>query len=101
MRVKTWVTLSSSLLEEIDRQNSNRSAFLEHAASFYLAQTGKRLRKANDAAILERRFEKLNREAEDVLDYQALPESVKRGDRDFELGSACERDYICFGVKKR
>ncbi len=74
MRVKTSVTLPSSLLKEIDRQNNNRSAFLEHAARFYLAQTAKKVRESKDSAILEKHSERLNREAEDVLDYQALPE---------------------------
>jgi len=74
MRVKTSVTLPSSLLKEIDRQNNNRSAFLENAARFYLAQTAKKVRESKDSAILEKHSERLNREAEDVLDYQALPE---------------------------
>ncbi len=73
MRVKTSVTLPSSLLKEIDCQLSNRSAFLERAARFYLAQAAKRVSKSKDCAILEKHFEQLNREAEDVLDYQALP----------------------------
>jgi len=74
MRVKTSVTLPSSLLEEIDRLNSNRSAFLEQAANFYLAQNAKRDRNAKDAAILEKNAERLNREAADVLEYQNLPD---------------------------
>jgi metal-responsive CopG/Arc/MetJ family transcriptional regulator len=74
MRVKTSVTLPSSLLEEIDRLNSNRSAFLEQAANLYLAQNAKRDRNAKDAAILEKNAERLNREAADVLEYQNLPD---------------------------
>jgi metal-responsive CopG/Arc/MetJ family transcriptional regulator len=72
MKVKTSVTLSSTLLEEIDRVNPNRSAFLEQAARLYLAQTAKRDRDAKDAAILNRDAERLNREATDVLEYQDL-----------------------------
>ncbi len=74
MRVKTSVTLPSSLLEEIDRLNSNRSAFLEQAANVYLAQNAKRDRNAKDAAILEKNAERLNREAADVLEYQNPPD---------------------------
>jgi metal-responsive CopG/Arc/MetJ family transcriptional regulator len=74
MKVKTSVTLPSTLLEEIDRLNSNRSAFFEQAAKLYLAQGAKHNRDAKDAAILERNAERLNREAADVLEYQDLPE---------------------------
>lgn len=69
MRVKTSVTLPSSLLEDIDRANSNRSAFLEQAARHYLQLGGKRDRDAKDAAILAQNSERLNREAADVLEY--------------------------------
>jgi metal-responsive CopG/Arc/MetJ family transcriptional regulator len=74
MRVKTSVTLPSSLLEEIDRLNSNRSAFLEEAALAYLAQNAKKSREAKDAAIIDKHANRLNREAADVLEYQTLPE---------------------------
>jgi metal-responsive CopG/Arc/MetJ family transcriptional regulator len=74
MRVKTSVTLPSTLLEEIDRLSANRSAFLEQAANLYLAQNAKRDRNAKDAAILEKNAERLNREAADVLEYQNLPD---------------------------
>ncbi len=74
MRVKTSVTLPSSLLEEIDRHSGNRSAFMEKAAQAFLTQHAKRAREAKDAAILDRCAERLNREASDVLEYQNLPE---------------------------
>lgn len=69
MRVKTSVTLPGSLLEDIDRANPNRSAFLEQAARHYLQLSAKQARDAKDAAILDRNAGRLNREAEDVLDY--------------------------------
>ena len=72
MRVKTSVTLPSALLEEIDRHNANRSAFLEEAAQYYLAQRAKLKRDAKDSAIFAKHSERLNREAEDVLEYQDL-----------------------------
>ena len=74
MRVKTSVTLPSALLDEIDRHNSNRSAFLEQAAKQYLSRSAKHDRDKNDAAIFEAHSERLNREAADVLEYQVLPE---------------------------
>ena len=74
MRVKTSVTLSSTLLEEIDSIGGNRSAFLERAARLYLAQVAKSGRDAKDAGLLERSAKYLNEEAADVLEYQGLPE---------------------------
>ena len=73
MRVKTSVTLPSSLLKEIDRIDSNRSAFLERAALSYLARRAKIERDAEDAATLDRVAEELN-EQSDVLEYQGIPE---------------------------
>ena len=74
MRVKTSVTLPEELLGEIDRLDSNRSAFLERAARQYLTQAAKTTRDARDAAIIERHSKRLNEEAMDVLEYQGLPE---------------------------
>lgn len=73
MRVKTSVTLPSTLLEQIDRIDSNRSAFLERAALSYLARKAKAERDAQEAAILDRVAEELN-EQSDVLEFQGLPE---------------------------
>ena len=74
MRVKTSVTLPSALLDKIDRHTGNRSAFLEQAATLYLAQSAKCDRDAKDVAILNKHADRLNREAADVLEYQDLPE---------------------------
>jgi metal-responsive CopG/Arc/MetJ family transcriptional regulator len=70
MKVKTSVTLSSELLERIDRMNPNRSLFLERAAILYLDGAAKSARDAKDGKILEGCAERLNREAADVLEYQ-------------------------------
>lgn len=72
MRVKTSVTLPSSLLKEIDRLDSNRSAFLERAALSYISKRLKSELDAQDAAILERVADELNRQS-DVLAFQGLP----------------------------
>ena len=73
MRAKTSVTLPRDLIESIDRVDSNRSAFLERAARIYLEHLRRRQRDERDARILDRSFARLNKEALDVLDYQALP----------------------------
>jgi metal-responsive CopG/Arc/MetJ family transcriptional regulator len=70
MKVKTSVTLSSELLARIDKVNANRSLFLEQAALLYLEMAARNARDAKDAAILNRRAPRLNREAADVLGYQ-------------------------------
>jgi metal-responsive CopG/Arc/MetJ family transcriptional regulator len=74
MRVKTSITLPGVLLKEIDRVNSNRSAFLEQAARLYLSVAARQLRDKRDAAILDRNATRLNREAADVFGYQVIPE---------------------------
>lgn len=73
MKVKTSITLSEELLEEIDRrgeQFKNRSDFLERAAKAYLAQLERNEVNARDLEILNRHAERLNREAADVLEFQ-------------------------------
>lgn len=74
MRVKTSVTLPSALLDQIDRHNSKRSAFLELAATQNLRQQTRQHRNSKEAAILAKHTELLNREAADVLDYQVFLE---------------------------
>jgi metal-responsive CopG/Arc/MetJ family transcriptional regulator len=72
VRVKTSITLPDDLLEEIDREDANRSAFLERAARQYLIQRNKEQREAADTLVLEAHSVRLNREALDVLEYQDL-----------------------------
>jgi metal-responsive CopG/Arc/MetJ family transcriptional regulator len=72
MRVKTSVTLPRALLKEIDRLEGNRSAFLERAALSYLSKRVKSDLDAQDAAILNRVADELNRQS-DVLEFQRLP----------------------------
>lgn len=74
MKVKTSVTLSESVLAEVDRLlggSGSRSAILEKALREFLANRRRRRRNARDLEILNERAETLNKEAEDVLDYQA------------------------------
>lgn len=73
MKVKTSVTLSDTVLVAIDRhagKDANRSEFIENAVRSYIASRIRDQQNARDLAILNRRAARLNREAEDVLDYQ-------------------------------
>ena len=74
MKIKTSVTLSDALLAEIDRhagKGANRSEFIETAVRGYIAALVRRKQNLRDRQIINRHAERLNREARDVLDYQA------------------------------
>jgi len=74
MKVKTSVTLSSDLLDEIDRRGPefrSRSEFLELAACKFLQHLSREQFDQRDLSIINRRADALNEEAEDVLGYQA------------------------------
>ena len=76
MKVKTSVTLSGGLLTAIDRKCGgfkSRSEFIEVAAKSYLAQLSRSERDRKDLEIIDRKSDALNREAEDVLDFQVSP----------------------------
>ncbi len=73
MKIKTSVTLSDTLIAAIDRhagKNANRSEFIETAVRAYIAALVRRQQNRRDLAIINRRAARLNREANDVLDYQ-------------------------------
>ena len=72
MRVKTSITLPQELLKRIDREDSNRSAWIERAARAHLARVEKRKREAKDLDIIDRNADELNKETMDVLEYQGL-----------------------------
>jgi metal-responsive CopG/Arc/MetJ family transcriptional regulator len=75
MKFKISVTLSDSLLAEIDRhagRRANRSEFIETAVRGYIAALVCRKQNLRDLAIINRRAVRLNREARDVLDYQII-----------------------------
>ena len=76
MLTTTVITLPDELLQDIDRIDQNRSAFLERAAREYLAQIASRdLRiEESDKALYEQHADRLNAEAADVLEFQHLPE---------------------------
>jgi len=73
MKVKTSITLSDDLLDEIDRRSGefrSRSAFLETAARGFLRQLARTELEQRDLNTINRRAEALNAEAADVLSYQ-------------------------------
>ena len=73
MKLKTSVTLSDTLLADIDQhagKNANRSEFIEKAVRSYIAALVRQQQNQRDLAIINRRAARLNREAMDVLEYQ-------------------------------
>ena len=73
MKVKTSITLSEDLLEQLDElagEIGSRSAVLEEALREFLMNRKRRQRDARDLRILNAHSEELNREARDVLEYQ-------------------------------
>jgi Arc/MetJ-type ribon-helix-helix transcriptional regulator len=74
MKVKTSITLSEDLIQSIDSFSGgqrNRSDLIEKALRDYLDRQARMKRDLEDLAILNKKADKLNREAEDVLSYQA------------------------------
>lgn len=73
MKIKTSVTLSETLLDQIDRhagKRANRSEFIETAVRSYLLALVRKQENLRDLRIINRRAARLNREAKDVLGYQ-------------------------------
>jgi metal-responsive CopG/Arc/MetJ family transcriptional regulator len=76
MKRKTSITLSEDILDAIDRRSGhakNRSDFIETAVRAYMAQLSREERDAKDIDIIARHADRLNREAADVLEFQAIP----------------------------
>ena len=76
MKVKTSVTLAEDLLKAIDEQSGphkSRSEFIEKAVRTYISQAIRDRKNARDLDIINRRADRLNREANDVLTYQVIP----------------------------
>ena len=73
MKVKTSVTLSEDVLEEVDsavEESGNRSAFIEEAVREHLDRLRQKARDEKDLYILNEQADELNEEALDVLSYQ-------------------------------
>jgi metal-responsive CopG/Arc/MetJ family transcriptional regulator len=74
MKEKTSITLSHEVLTGIDRiagTRQSRSAFIEAVLLQYLRDRARAQRDARDIEIINRHAEKLNRDAEEGLEYQA------------------------------
>jgi metal-responsive CopG/Arc/MetJ family transcriptional regulator len=77
MKVKTSVSLSEDVIALIDRHadgERNRSAFIETAVRTYLEIIRRKRRDRDDVRTINRLSARLNREARDVLGYQAEPD---------------------------
>ena len=72
MKVKTSITLSEDLLEEVDRAagSGSRSTFIEDVLRGFLRRRALNQEQDRDRQILDRVASALNEEASDVLDYQ-------------------------------
>ena len=74
MKVKTSITLSTEALRAVDKlagRNGNRSRVIEAAVLEYAVAHERAARAARDQTIINQRARALNREALDVLGYQA------------------------------
>ena len=77
MKVKTSITLSKELLQEIDArilpQQRSRSEFIEDAVRAFLAHADRVALQSREAALLRKHAAALNAEMADILEYQVLP----------------------------
>lgn len=73
MKTKISVTLSESIVAEVDRlapSHGMRSAIIEEALREYLANRARRARDARELKILNEHADELNAEMEDFLSLQ-------------------------------
>jgi len=74
MKEKTSITLSKDLLARVDRlagSKQSRSAFIERVLRKYLQDRRRTSIQARDLELLNQAADRLNREADEVLEYQA------------------------------
>ncbi len=77
MKEKTSVTLSKDVLKDVDRlagSKYSRSAFIERVLRRYLRDRAKAALEARDLERLNSGADRLNREAAEILEYQAYEE---------------------------
>lgn len=73
MKVKTSITLSEDLIHSIDKKvgkQKNLSEFIEKALWDFIERQERKKRDMEDLKILNKKADKLNKEAEDILSYQ-------------------------------
>ena len=74
MKEKTSITLSSDVLAQVDRNagsKASRSAFIESVLREYFKAKVRAAINARDLELINANADYLNREMEDVLEYQA------------------------------
>jgi metal-responsive CopG/Arc/MetJ family transcriptional regulator len=74
MKEKTSITLSSDVLAQVDRNagsKASRSAFIESVLREYFKAKVREAINARDLELINANADYLNREMEDVLQYQA------------------------------
>jgi len=72
MKTKTSITLTDTLLAEVDKvSNGNRSDFVEKAVKAYIVKSRRGIRDKQDIVKINKSAQFLNSEARDVLDFQA------------------------------
>jgi metal-responsive CopG/Arc/MetJ family transcriptional regulator len=75
MKEKTSITLSTEVLAGIDEiagSKHSRSAFIEQVLKGYLRQRARDEANTRDLHRLNRAAQRLNAEAEDVIEYQGI-----------------------------
>lgn len=75
MREKTSITLSKEVITQVDKlagAKESRSAFIERVLRKYMRERKRAALNARDLERINRAADRLNREAADVLEYQAL-----------------------------
>jgi metal-responsive CopG/Arc/MetJ family transcriptional regulator len=73
MKEKTSITLSSDVLAQVDRNagsKASRSAFIESVLREYFKAKVREAINARDLELINSNIDYLNREMEDVLEYQ-------------------------------
>ena len=73
MKSKTSITLSASILAELDAvigKNGNRSKLIEKAIHEYLQKLIRDERDKREIQLINQHADQLNKEANDVLGYQ-------------------------------
>jgi metal-responsive CopG/Arc/MetJ family transcriptional regulator len=75
MKEKTSITLSKDVITQVDKlagTKESRSAFIERILRKYMRERRRAALNARDLVRINRAADRLNREAADVLEYQAF-----------------------------
>lgn len=73
MKMKTSVTLSEDILRFLEkeaRKGESRSEVIDRLLRETLANNNRQAREAKDLELINKHIDELNKEAEDVLEYQ-------------------------------